>query len=223
MQDGRVNVIVAPRVPTHFSLFSPPPCSPPFSLLCAGIPACVPQVGSDTCTTFSYTPAPRDGFVPDADYATLDEFKAGIAVDGKSVCTRTWNTATAAYVDITCAAADCDVVGGACAACCATYRTHKVVRGMMALNGTSAEGVYYPIPAANVMGFINETQLDTYILDNPGNIPGGVLFNSVSENKTSFVVQHNSTVQNVRNQYEDKFSTFTLPLQLAAHKAILRR
>jgi hypothetical protein len=126
--------------------------------------------GATTCTTFSYSPAPSDSYRPSADYATLDEFKAGIAVDGKSICTRTWNTATAAYVDITCAAADCDVVGGACATCCATYRTHKVVRGMMALNGTSAEGVYYPIPADKVLGFVNATTMDKYLIDNPETI-----------------------------------------------------
>jgi hypothetical protein len=126
--------------------------------------------GATTCTTFSYAPAPSDSYRPSADYATLDEFKAGIAVDGTSICERTWNTATAAYVDITCAAADCNSVGGACAACCAAYRTHRVVRGIMAYNGTSADGVYYPIPADKVLGFVNATTMDKYLIDNPETI-----------------------------------------------------
>jgi len=207
---------------SFFKDFTNPPATPIY-----GIPACKVRGGKDSCMTFSYAPAPYDDFIPDTDYATFDLFKAAIAAEDKSkVCTKmmTFDMATSSMVesDITCVAADCDVEGGSCAACCAVWRSHRVVRGIMTLNGTSAGGIV-PIPTERVRGFLNGSTMDAYLLDNPETVQGGYIFNSMSDQKTTFIVQHNSTSADIRGEYEDIYSTLTLPLQVQGQAAIIRK
>jgi len=190
-----------------------------------GIPACKVKSGKPTCYTFSYAPAPYDEFVPDTDYATFDDYKAGILKDDKSICTKGAGfdaaTSSVTEVDITCVAADCDTEGGACATCCAGWRTHKVVRGIMALNGTK-DGTF-AIPNDRVIGFLNGSQMDAYLLENSETVQGGYIFNSVSDKKTTFIVQHNSTSAAIRGDYENIYRILTLPLQVQAQASILRK
>lgn len=61
--------------------------------------------------------------------------------DGTSICTRTRVPNNVAFLAITCAAADCNSVGGSCAACCAAWRVHRVVRGIMTVGTITLQTV----------------------------------------------------------------------------------
>ena len=89
--------------------------------------------------------------------------------------------------------------------------------GAVSLNGSS-----YPIPAEKVFGFQTPISMDTFLGDNPEYAQAGYIFASRSENETTFVIQQNSTVTQVRGMFQQPYRACTLPMQLQAYREIVR-
>jgi hypothetical protein len=165
-----------------------------------GIPSC-----GETCTVFSYAPAPSDGFQPKIDFPTLAHFVAAHPHACPSSCTED----------------KCNSVN--CKSCCSLHRIHKVVRGIMQNNGTGA-GDRFPIKHAQVMGFNNESALNADIWDSPGVVQGSYIFSSPDIHTVTFTVQQNlSNAVFVRRVKRDPYKTITLPMQVAAEREIARQ
>ena len=156
------------------------------------IPACVPKFGKPDCLTLVYAPAPSNAFVP-KDYQDLQEF----------------STAT-----------KCPVLNRSCAE---LFRVHTIVRGIMKNNGAATlNGSSHPIPTEKVLGFQTPLSMDTFLGDNPEYVQAGYVFASRSENETTFVIQQNSTVTQVRGTYQQPYRECTIPMQLQAYREIVR-
>jgi hypothetical protein len=188
-----------------------------------GIPACVPKRGYQTCVTFAYTPAPWNEYQPDKDYEKVQDFAQAVKEKGRAECDETGLGL--------CSAGACDVSGfqpaHKCARCCEMHRVHKIVRTIMAHNGTKvkdasgcSEGGPCPIEPSNVLGFETEAALDAYLMSNPEKVQGGFIFASPHANATTFMVQQNSTLSSTRGTWNENFMSFTLPMQVAASKSI---
>mmetsp|Transcript_48840 Transcript_48840/g.119011 ORF Transcript_48840/g.119011 Transcript_48840/m.119011 type:complete len:1032 (-) Transcript_48840:696-3791(-) len=189
-----------------------------------GIPACSDKSGGTVCKTFSYTPAPANLFVPDRDYADLNEFKGVLVQLQSSLCTQLSVvnplTQQTTSTPISCAEADCEAATASCTACCEAWRVHRVVRSIMKKNGTEDQTV--PIPDTKVVGFVDATAMDEFLLKNQDVIQGGFVFKSPSYDRTTFAVQQNSTAATIRGEYELPYYDRTVPMQVAASKAIAR-
>jgi hypothetical protein len=165
----------------------------PQSFAIKPIPACVPKFGKQDCLTFVYSPAPSNAFVPIRDFQDLQEFTS---------VTR------------------CQSVNRSCAE---LFRVHTIVRGIMTNNGAvSLNGSSHPIPAEKVFGFQTPHSMDTFLGDNPEYAQAGYIFASRSENETTFVIQQNSTVTQVRGTFKQPYRECTLPMQLQAYREIVR-
>ena len=159
------------------------------------IPSCTPMYGMSDCVTFVYTPAPNDSFVPETDYKSLEDFAV---------------------------VAQCLSSNSSCAE---MYRIHKIVRGMMKYNGLSAvtNVSQNAIPSSKVLGFRTPMSMDDFLSKRPEYVQGGYIFSSASENDTTFVIQQNSTISQIRGEYQQPYLLYTLPMQQQAYREILRQ
>jgi hypothetical protein len=158
------------------------------------IPACTPKYGKSDCITLVYSPAPYDSFVPSQDYLSLAAFNASV---------------------------QCTVTDLACAE---MFRVHKIVRGIMKNNGRSAfsnESVN-EIPSSKVFGFRSPLTMDSFLSQRPDTVQGGYIFSSRTENETTFIIQQNSTVTQVRGAFQQPYRKYTLPMQVQAYREIVR-
>ena len=90
--------------------------------------------------------------------------------------------------------------------------------GAVSLNGSRSD----PIPVEKVFGFQTPLSMDTFLSDKPEYAQAGYIFASRSENETTFVIQQNSTVTQVRGTYKQPYRECTLPMQLQAYREIVR-
>jgi hypothetical protein len=93
------------------------------------------------------------------------------------------------------------------------YRVHKIVRNIMSKN--KINGQLQQIPADSVLGFKSETALDQYLYDYPERVQGGYVFASPSDSGTTFVLQMNNTVTQIRKVWERPFLTIALQMQVS--------
>jgi hypothetical protein len=156
------------------------------------IPQCQPKFGKKNCLTFVYTPAADNSFVPDKDFANLEIFSS---------------------------AAKCQVLSQSCQE---LFRVHQIVRGVMKNNGAAEEPGSNSISSDKVLGFRTQFSMDSFLADNPEFVQGGYIFSSPSENVTTFVIQQNSTVVQVRGNFQRPYLEITLPMQLQAYREIIR-
>jgi len=188
-----------------------------------GIPACPVSPNRPLCKTLGYVPAPSDEFSPDADYANIGAFTQALVDMSVDVCSM-----DASGNPLTCGEAECAAgcMGPACAACgtcCETWRVHRVVRGIMASNGT-VEGGKVPIPSDKVVGFRNATYMETFMLNNPGLIQGAYVFSSKGAKHTTFLVtQNSSSGLPIRGEWEKPYVTTTVPMIVLATSEIARK
>ncbi len=96
--------------------------------------------------------------------------------------------------------------------CSEMYRVHKIVRSIMSKN--SINGKPQQIPAETVLGFPNETALDEYLYKYPERVQGGYVFASPSDSATTFVIQMNNTVTQIRKVWERPFLNIALQMQV---------
>ena len=66
----------------------------------AGIPQCVPSRGYSSCVTFAYSPAPRDEYVPDTDYESVEKFAEGMKAANIDTCHSSLGACTRVACDI---------------------------------------------------------------------------------------------------------------------------
>jgi hypothetical protein len=192
-----------------------------------GIPECVTKRGYDSCITFAYAPAPWDEFSPAIDYAGIEKLAEAVQEKGAATCGK-----GAAGAGALCSSSDCSMkemeATHACAKCCELLRVHRVVRSIMAHNGSSADSsseaadatTVYTIPASRVLGFTNQSQLDAFLTKKPEFVQAGYLFSSPHGNATTFMVQHNSTPSIVRGTWQSVVLSVTVPMQVTASRAI---
>ena len=98
--------------------------------------------------------------------------------------------------------------------CSEMYRVHKIVRNIMSKN--SINGKAQQIPAETVLGFANETALDEYLYKYPERVQGGYVFASPSDSSTTFVIQMNNTVTQIRKVWERPLLNIALQMQVAS-------
>ncbi len=104
--------------------------------------------------------------------------------------------------------------------CAEIYRVHRIVRTIMSKN--SINNKPQPIPVENVLGFANETALDEYLYKYPERVQGGYVFASPSDSATTFVIQMNNTVTQIRKVWERPFLNIALQMQVAYSIPLLR-
>jgi hypothetical protein len=100
------------------------------------------------------------------------------------------------------------------------YRIHKVVESIMDAN--SIQGNPAAIPPNKVLGFRNQTVLESFLFANPSSVQGSYTFASLSDRAITFVLQLNSTSLPKRGVWERPYLSVALPMQVAAHRAISR-
>ena len=186
-----------------------------------GIPKCRRTKGYPSCITFAYVPAPKDEYVPAKTYPSVDAFARAMAstVDaGDTLCRHKGM----GFCDAdACRQATFDAAHQ-CSRCCELHRVDRVVGTIMAKNGSRVgSGSSFPIAAENVLGFKSETALDAFLLRSPGLIQGAYIFSSPDRNRTTFLVQHNSTPTQARRVWRDPVMLVTTPMQVTASKAIM--
>ena len=158
------------------------------------IPPCVPKYRKADCITFVYSPAPNDSFVPSQDYQTESEFKTNVQCLGASL------------------------------SCAEMFRVHRIVRGIMKNNGASSilDLNRSEIPSSKVLGFQSPVSMDSFLSQYPDTVQGGYIFSSRSENETTFLIQQNSTVTQIRGTFQQPYRLYTLPMQVQAYREIVR-
>eukprot|EP00960_Hanusia_phi_P066607 766433-Hanusia_phi.AAC.1 len=111
------------------------------------IPSCVPKL-SKGCVTFGYSPAPKDSFIPEMDYSTLQDFIKGVSWRYLKQSTE-------------------------CSKACELFRVHKVVRALIKngidysiSNGTSIVPIL--VKYRNVKDQLNMFQ-GCYVFQSPDN------------------------------------------------------
>ena len=186
-----------------------------------GIPKCRQTKSHPSCITFAYVPAPKDEYVPATTYPSVDAFARAMAstVDaGGALCRY---KGMGVCDEDACRQATFDAAHQ-CFQCCELHRVDRVVGTIMAKNGSRVgSGSSFPIAAENVLGFKSETALDAFLLRSPGLIQGAYIFSSPDRNRTTFLVQHNSTPTQARRVWRDPVMLVTTPMQVTASKAIM--
>jgi hypothetical protein len=113
-----------------------------------------------------------------------------------------------------CSDADCRPQGSKCAACCEMLRVHMVVRGIIKNN---------PLAAEQVIGMVSENAMDSYIMQNQDTVQGAYVFSSPSFDKTTFLVQQNSTTFQVRGDFTRVQTRVSTQMQVQASREIARQ
>jgi hypothetical protein len=113
-----------------------------------------------------------------------------------------------------CLDTDCKPQGSKCAACCEMLRVHMVVRGIVRNN---------PLNAKEVIGLRSEKAMDDYIFAHQDTVQGAYVFSSPSYDKTTFLVQQNSTTLQIRGEFVRVQMRTTMQMQVQASREIARQ
>jgi hypothetical protein len=93
-------------------------------------------------------------------------------------------------------------------------RVHMVVRGIIKNN---------PVAPEQVTGMLSESSMDSYIMAHQDTVQGAYVFSSPSYDKTTFLVQQNSTTFQIRGDFMRVQMRVSMQMQVQASREIARQ